>query len=338
MIGVTLSRGDIHATVDAIARVQLPDGSIPWYTGGQVDPWNHVEAAMALDVGGRGEEASRAYTWLASVQRADGAWPAAYRDGVVIDATLDTNLCAYIATGLWMHHLCGAPQAELRAGFACLERALEFVLSMQDEDGTVWWARDPNGRPWRRGLVTGSSCVHLSLACAARLGDVLNIPHPEWTEARERLAAALRTAPHRFENKHRWAMDWYYPVLCGVVTGDDALARIESRWNEFVVAERGVRCVSDRPWITAAETCELALALVRCGDIARAAQLLDWAHHLRGDDAAYWTGANFTDGCIFPPDEQPSWTAAAVVLAADAVGGGVVADLLDAPRLDARRG
>ena len=72
---------------------------------------------------------------------------------------------------------------------------------------------------------------------------------------------------------------------------------------------------------------------MRCGDRARAAELLDWAQHLRGDDAAYWTGANFTDGCIFPPDEQPTWTAAAVVLAANAISGGVVATLLDATPL-----
>lgn len=332
MTAVSLSRGDVGATVAAIARVQRTDGSIPWYSGGQVDPWNHVEAAMALDVGGRRDEASRAYAWLATVQRPDGAWPAAYRDGRVIDGTLDTNLCAYLATGLWLHQLCGAPDAELRAGFACVERALAFVLSLQGDDGTVWWACDPVGRPWRRGLVTGSSCVYLSLGCAARLAGILGIPHPEWNAARERLSNALRTVPASFEDKHRWAMDWYYPVLCGVVTGAEAHARLLSRWDEFVVRDHGVRCVVDRPWITAAETCELAMALVRCGQRAQAAQLLEWAQHLRGDDAAYWTGANFTDGCIFPPDEQPSWTAAAVVLAADAVAGGVVAELLGAGR------
>jgi hypothetical protein len=330
VIDTSLSRSDVRATVDAIARVQRPDGSIPWYDGGQVDPWNHVEAAMALDIGGRHAEAAQAYAWLAAMQRADGSWHAAYRDGEVVDATLDTNLCAYIAAGLWLHLLCGAPVAELRMRFRCVERALDFVLSLQGEDGAVWWACDANGRPWRRGLVTGSSCIHLSLACAARLGDALGMPHPEWHAARGRVRGALLDAPHSFKDKRRWAMDWYYPVLCGVVTGRDALARIASRWDDFVVPERGVRCVSDRPWITAAETCELALALVRCGDRARAAELLEWAQHLRGDDAAYWTGANFTDGRIFPPDEQPTWTSAAVVLADSAISGGVAAELLDA--------
>jgi hypothetical protein len=332
MILSSLSRGDVSATVDAIAQVQRDDGSIPWYQGGQVDPWNHVEAAMALDVGGRHAEAARAYTWLVRTQREDGAWHAAYRDGEVVDPTLDTNVCAYIATGLWLHLLCGAPQADMGAGFACVERALGFVLSLQGEDGAVWWARDANGRPWRRGLVTGSSCVNLSLSCATRLGDALGKPHPEWNDAAARLRHALRTAPRSFKDKRRWAMDWYYPVLCGVVTGAEAVVRLASRWDEFVVPERGVRCVSNRPWITAAETCELALALVRCGDGDRAAELLDWAQHLRGDDAAYWTGANFTDGRIFPPDQQPTWTSAAVVLAHDAIGGGVVATVLDATR------
>jgi hypothetical protein len=332
MIGISLSRSDVSATVAAIARVQRPDGSIPWYDGGQVDPWNHVEAAMALDVGGRHTEASRAYAWLADMQRADGAWHAAYLDGSVVDATLDTNLSAYIATGLWLHLLCTAPGADVRERFACVERALGFVLSLQGEDGTVSWACDAAGRPSQRGLVTGSSCVHLSLACATRLGDALGMPHPDWDAARSRLGHALRTAPHSFEDKGSWAMDWYYPVLCGVVSGPQAMARLASRWDEFVVPERGVRCVSDRPWITAAETSELALALVRCGDQAGAAELLDWAQHLRGDEAAYWTGANFTDGCIFPPDEQPTWTSAAVVLAADAISGGVTATVLDATR------
>ena len=72
MIDASLSRSDIRDTVDAIARVQRPDGSIPWYEGGQVDPWNHVEAAMALDIGGRHAEAAHAYTWLGAVQRPGG--------------------------------------------------------------------------------------------------------------------------------------------------------------------------------------------------------------------------------------------------------------------------
>ena len=45
-----LSADQLSATVDAIAEWQLPSGMIPWFPGGHADPWNHVEAAMALDL------------------------------------------------------------------------------------------------------------------------------------------------------------------------------------------------------------------------------------------------------------------------------------------------
>ena len=83
----------------------------------------------------------------------------------------------------------------------------------------------------------------------------------------------------------------------------------------------GVRCVADRPWVTGAETAELALALVRLGDDASRAQLLAEVQHLRHDDGAYWTGLVFDEGVRWPV-ERSAWTAAAVLLAADALGGG----------------
>jgi hypothetical protein len=78
--------------------------------------------------------------------------------------------------------------------------------------------------------------------------------------------------------------------------------------------------------VTAAETCELAIALVAIGDRSRARLLYEWAQHLRGDDAAYWMGANFRVGAFWPAN-RPTWSSAAVVLAADALAGGPVATL-----------
>ena len=66
----------VAETVDAIERIQQPNGNIPWTPGHHTDPWNLVEAAMALDVGGRFAASERAYEWLRTMQRADGAWHA----------------------------------------------------------------------------------------------------------------------------------------------------------------------------------------------------------------------------------------------------------------------
>jgi hypothetical protein len=93
---------------------------------------------------------------------------------------------------------------------------------------------------------------------------------------------------------------------------------MESRWEEFVVPDLGVRCVSDRPWVTGAETCELALSLHAIGDDRTATDLVAHMQHLRDPDGSYWTGYVFADGLRWPV-ECSTWTAAAVVLAVDAI-------------------
>jgi hypothetical protein len=88
-----------------------------------------------------------------------------------------------------------------------------------------------------------------------------------------------------------------------------------------VVPGLGARCVADRPWVTGAETAELALTLAALGDRDRAVALIEAVQHLRFDDGSYWTGYVFADDAIWP-QERSTWTAAAMVLAADATAGG----------------
>jgi hypothetical protein len=121
-------------------------------------------------------------------------------------------------------------------------------------------------------------------------------------------------------------MDWYYPVLGGALRGADAEVRLASRWDEFVVPGLGARCVADRPWVTGAETAELALTLAAIDRADDAVRLLRQTRHLRVADGSYWTGYVFDDDAIWP-EERSSWTAAAVVLAADAISRGTTYEL-----------
>lgn len=114
-------------------------------------------------------------------------------------------------------------------------------------------------------------------------------------------------------------MDWYYPVLAGPLTGTRARARIDKRWDDFVVPGLGARCVDDQPWVTGAETCELALALDVVGDGERAVAMLSSMLHLREASGACWTGYVYADDTRWPV-ERSSWTAAALILAVDALG------------------
>jgi hypothetical protein len=125
--------------------------------------------------------------------------------------------------------------------------------------------------------------------------------------------------PEAFAPKDRWAMDWYYPVLAGVVTGEDGRERLQEGWRTFVMEGKGTRCVSDRPWITTAETCECVLAHLAVGDVGTANELFRWIANLRDDDGAYWTGIVYPELKHFPGGERSTYSAAAVVLAADAL-------------------
>ena len=44
-----IDSAQIRQTGESIAELQLPSGMIPWFPNGHADPWNHIEAAMALD-------------------------------------------------------------------------------------------------------------------------------------------------------------------------------------------------------------------------------------------------------------------------------------------------
>ncbi|MEZ4579785.1 MAG: hypothetical protein R2875_17760 [Desulfobacterales bacterium] len=95
---------DIELLAGLLAKMQKASGEIPWSEGGKTDPWDHIEAAMGLCIGGYVDEARRAYEWLADIQLEDGAWYASYIDGKPLDRTRDTNVSTYIAVGVYHYY------------------------------------------------------------------------------------------------------------------------------------------------------------------------------------------------------------------------------------------
>ena len=315
-----LSADEVVATARSIARLQLPSGMIPWFPGGHCDPWNHVETAMALDVAGFHREAAEAYVWLADTQHADGWWFNYYLPGEIVEEPkLDTNVCAYVAAGVWHHWLCTDDRAFVQRLWPTVKRALDWVMSMRRHDGTILWAREELASPWDYALLTGSSSIWHSLECGVKLGDLVGQPQVEWAAAADLLRAVINEQPDAFEPKERWAMDWYYPILTNAMVGPAAKARLAEGWEIFAMEGRGIRCVSDEPWVTAAETAECALAHAAIGDLDTATDLLLWTRAHRHEDGSYWTGVVYPSREHFPAGERTAYTAAAVILAADAI-------------------
>lgn len=316
-----LDPAQVAQTIAAIAAAQQPCGSLPW-PDGHTDAWDHVECAMALLLGGEVERARAAYAWLERTQAADGSWATSYDQEAVLDAMVDVNQCAYVAVGVWQWWLLRDDRAFVDRMWPVVRNALDFVLTMQAPEGHVWWSRGPEGDVRADGLLTGSSSIYQSLRCGIALAELVQDEQPEWELAAGQLQHAVAHHPELFLDKSRFSMDFYYPVLGGCVRGDAGRALLQAGWDTFVVPGLGIRCVSDRPWVTGAETAELVLSLVTLGDFDGASALLRDVQHLRHDDGSYWTGLVFDEDVRWPA-ERSSWTAAAMVLASDALAGGV---------------
>ena len=313
-----LDRHAVAATAASIARVQEPDGALPWVAGGHTDAWNHVEAAMGLLVGGKTDAAHRAYDWCLATQRDDGSWPMKLVRGTVEDASGETNMTAYLAVGVWHHWLVRRDEAFVRRCWPAVRRALDFVVSLQLPFGGVAWSQEAGGHVNADALLAGSSSIFHAFRAGVALSELMDDAQPEWELAAGRLGHALREHRDLFLDKSTFSMDWYYPVLGGAVRGEAGRRLVDERWDDFVVPGLGIRCVDTNPWVTGAETCELVLALDVLGDRERATTLLRDMQHLRRDDGSYWTGYVYADRVRWP-GEQTTYTAGAVILAVDAL-------------------
>jgi hypothetical protein len=275
---------------------------------------------MALDVGNFHGEARRAYEWLSEIQLEDGSWYASYKDGEPLETYKVSHSISYIAVGVWHHYLSTGDVASLKKMWPAVRAAIDFVLDMRGPNGEIYWARDSAGAIYPTALISSCSSTYLSIKSALSIASILEEDRTDWKMANAALVKAINKLPCVLttpqENRFTFAMDWYYPAMCRVVDGDDAKRRLSSWWNKFVIDGFGCLCSLEQGWVTAAETSELAIALAVHGEYKDSATVYNWIHQLRDDDGAYFYGIALPTKEIWP-EEKPTWTSAAVVLAAD---------------------
>lgn len=312
-----LSNCEVRQTAAWLASCQLPSGMVPWYKGGHADPWNHTEVAMALALGGEWEAVRRCFAWLAGQQLDDGSWCTFYVADGVIEPRRDPNVCAYVATGAWWcAQLLGDDgPAFLAEVWPMVDGAINWSLGCQLPSGQFAWSVGPDGVRGNFSLLAATSSLQHSILNGARVAAATGHDRWHWEVAAGRAAAVVAERPGSFAPKKRWAMDWYYPSLSGALGEQAARRALLSRWEEFIVPGLGVRCVADRPWVTAAETAECAMAMGMAGLSPEATQLLSWAEHLRDGDGSYWTGCVHPECIRFPGGQKSTYSAAAVLIA-----------------------
>ena len=308
----------IDSQADFIVGNQLSSGAIPWYRGGVTDPWDHVEGAIALDFSGRFKEAAAAYVWSRDMQNPDGSWYSGYLDDKAQDSVKDTNFASYIATGTWFHYLATKDLGFLRRMWPTVEKGIDFGLSLQQPMGEIPWASGDKGEVWPGAIVTSSCCIWHSIRNGINISKTLGQDRPDWDRASERLLKAIKEHPELFdkmgENKRRYSMNWFYPILTGVIGGKEAKERIEREWADFIIDNWGCRVTADEDVTAVAETSELVIALCLIGEHNRAKLLLDWTLRLRDGESGFCRGIKLPEqeAC---PRERATWTSAALIMA-----------------------
>jgi hypothetical protein len=329
---------DISGCADHILSLQAKNGAIPWIEAGIWDAWNHGEGTMALAIAGRETAAFKALDHLMDRQESDGGWTGDLGASVPLDdanrhlvpgtpeTARDTNFTGYVAVTVLRSLLALDAAQRLPRYWPMVEAAINFVLDYQTPHGDIVW-RAPDSIAeieTTDSLRAGNASLYKSLECAVMMSGLISAPNTDWAQARKQVGATLRENDSRFDrtgiDRRRYAMDWYYPVLAGVLPREAGQARLYARWNEFVKAGLGCRCVADEPWVTTAETAELALACLAAGKHQQARSLITDLAPLAAQEGGYWMGWQFAENVIWP-QERPSWTAGALVLACDALEG-----------------
>jgi len=323
--------GLIRSQADFIVSQQLPSGAIPWYRGGITDPWDHVECAMALDLSARFAQARSAYRWMLDIQNPDGSWCYSYLDDRPQELTRDTNFSTYIATGLWFHYLTTRDRDFLLQMWPAVEKGIDFAFSLQQPGGEIYWGLSGDNEVWPGAILTAASSTWLSIKCALRVARQLGLEKPDWQEGCRRLGRAIRERPDLFdrlgEDKSGHAMTWYYPILVGLMKGQQAEQRVTEGWQDFMIDGWGCKCFADRQSVCVAETFEFILALIRSGARERARTVLDWVLQFRDSNGVfyrevYWPQREIRRSELVPEEhERNTWTSAAAILALVALYG-----------------
>ena len=316
-----LSDDQVAETADAIAARQRPDGRLPWHDEQHTDPWNHVEGAMGL-------HARRTSSGGRARVRVDGADAASGRivgrsptrgTARSLDADADTNMCAYIADGCLAPLPADAGPRVPPGDWPVVEKAIDYVLDHQAPGGEIAWMHHANGTIDRRSLLTASSSIYMSVRCAVAIAEEIGEERPDWELSIGLLAHAIAHRQEVFWPKPRWSMDWYYPVLTGVVRGRGRDGSHRGpvghvhRPRARVPVRRGPAVGDDGRDVRARPR-----ARTRPGDDDRARALFADVQFMRQDDGAYQEGWVFPKD-VFWPGRTPPWTSGAVLLAADAL-------------------
>ena len=319
---VTFEKDIFLRIAKSIKTNQLDSGAIPSNADLSHDPWDHIEAIMGLNFLKDKESSDLAFKWLKNNQNKDGSWYAKYSNNDPIELNKPTHFGPYISVAALHYFKIFSDKDKLFELWETIKSAIDFSIDLQNSNGTIPWSIDKNNEIENDFLLTGSSSILKSLECAIAISKILDLDSNEkWTKAYESLAYAVRNPEGLFDKKtdrSRFSMDSYYPIISGVLLDYEKEKYIKKIFKDFYVEGIGVKCVVDEPWVTVAETSEFIISLVISNELEEAKKILVEVMNISDSNDIPYMGWQYVEN-IFWPEEKPSWTAAALILAADSI-------------------
>ena len=319
---VTFEKDIFLRIAKSIKTNQLDSGAIPSNADLSHDPWDHIEAIMGLNFLKDKESSDLAFKWLKNNQNKDGSWYAKYSNNDPIELNKPTHFGPYISVAALHYFKIFSDKDKLFELWETIKSAIDFSIDLQNSNGTIPWSIDKNNEIENDFLLTGSSSILKSLECAIAISKILDIDSNEkWTKSYESLAYAIRNPEGLFDkttDRSRFSMDSYYPIISGVLLDYEKEKYIKKIFKDFYVEGIGVKCVVDEPWVTVAETSEFIISLVISNELEEAKKILVEVMNISDSNDIPYMGWQYVEN-IFWPEEKPSWTAAALILAADSI-------------------
>ena len=285
---------------------QSSSGAIFWDEKGKCDPWDHCECLIALAIYEEWEHFWRGVNWFFTNLNEDGLIYAEFQNEKPSKLHYESHHAPYIIMPLIQASLIDGKQDYKKIltneQLLKLENVFEVLNDFKDEDGYFYWAKDSNGYS-DNSLITASMSIFLSLMAKDKSFHKFNIEM--WQEKFDRDGV----------DRSRFSMDFYYPFLAGIKNDKKEFIDI---LDNYYVKGLGVKCVAEEPWVTIAESSECAISALIHDNEDIAKDIFNDIQQFQNKDGIFPTGYQY-DMEIFWPEENSTWTNAAVIIAAHAL-------------------
>ena len=305
-------RENLLTTKNWILENQNKEGAILWDKKGKWDIWDHCECLIALAIYEEWEAFDKGIRYCMKLINEEGLVKSEFINNKVTKNFYEAHHAPYIFLPLLQKYYIDADKEYLESFKKEIQKINQGLQNFKGEDGFYFWALDKNGYA-DNSLITSTCSIELSRRAFNGICSIIgdeNLIDPAVVISKTQLVSK------RFNrdgiDRSRFSMDSYYPLLCGC--GNEMQAK--EVLKKFYVEGLGVKCVIEEPWVTLAESSEFIIALFKVGMKSEALKIFSEIMQFKNNDGYFPTGYQY-ELDIFWPEENSTWTNAAIIMAAD---------------------